>query len=465
MNANNDRPPSIDRILREAGIDDLIEHHGRTVVVEAAREELRLRRERPDSDTARYAMENIAASLRERVGAASRGSLRPVFNLTGVLLHTNLGRALLADVAAQAMAEAARRAVNIEFELESGKRGDRDRHLEKLLQKLTGAEDCTVVNNNAAAVLLVLNTLGLKREVILSRGEMIEIGGEFRIPEIMKRAGCKLVEVGTTNRTHLKDYEGAITDKTALLMKVHPSNYEIRGFTKTVDEASIAAVAKKHGVTFVSDLGSGTLVDFRQWGLPHEPTPREMIEAGVDVVTFSGDKLLGGPQAGLIVGRRDLIAKIRKNPLKRALRVDKLRIAALEATLRLYEDPERLTERLPTLRYMTRPLADIEAQAARLQPAVAAAFGEHASVAVVPCESEAGSGSLPSENLRSAALAISPAGEKRKASARVEALAAACRALPVPVIGRVRDGAMYLDLRGLDDEAGFTAQLQALKFA
>jgi len=480
----NQRPPSVDVVLRQDAVAVLVAQHGRPRVVEAIREVLQALRSvatktgdaaaasGADAATATtaaggdvFALERIAAGVSGRLQKTTAASLRPVFNLTGVLLHTNLGRALLPEVAVQAMTDAARQAVNIEFELETGKRGDRDRHLEDLLQRLTGAEQATVVNNNAAAVLLALNSLGLKREVILSRGELIEIGGEFRMPEIMKRAGCKLVEVGTTNRTHLKDYAEAIGPKTGLIMKVHPSNYEIRGFTKTVDEASLATLAHQHGLPFVSDLGAGTLLDLRRWGLPHEMTPAELIAAGVDLVTFSGDKLLGGPQAGLLVGRSDLIGRIRRNPLKRALRVDKLRIAALEAVLRLYEDPDRLAERLPILRHMTRKAEVIEAAAQRLQPACARALEGVARVSVVPCEGEAGSGSLPSDRLQSFALAISPEGDKRKATARVEVLAKACRELPVPVIGRVRDGALYLDLRCLDDEEGFVAQLTRLDVA
>jgi L-seryl-tRNA(Ser) seleniumtransferase len=459
------RPPSVDVVLKHDAVAVMVAEHGRPKVVEAIREELEavraaLGHHRNAEEL--LAIDRIAAAMSARLAKSTAASLRPVFNLTGVLLHTNLGRALLPDVAVKAMQDAARHAVNIEFELEDGKRGDRDRHLEGLLRRLTGAEEATVVNNNAAAVLLALNTLGLKREVILSRGELIEIGGEFRMPEIMKRAGCKLVEVGTTNRTHLKDYEQAISPRTGLIMKVHPSNYEIRGFTKTVDEASLAELAHKHSLPFISDLGAGTLLDLRQWGLPHEMTPSELIKAGVDLVTFSGDKLLGGPQCGLLVGRRELIDRIRRNPLKRALRVDKLRIAALEAVLRLYEDPDRLAERLPILRHMTRKPEEIESTAKRLLPAFTQAFAGLATVSVAACESEAGSGSLPADKLQSFAIALAPVGDKRKATAQVEGLAKACRELPMPVIGRVRDGSLYLDLRCLEDEPGLLAQLSRL---
>ena len=449
--------PSIDRVLRQPAAAALIASHGRAALTDAVREAVgRLRAD--IAAAAEVSETGVLASAADILADWAAPTLGPVFNLTGTVLHTNLGRAPLPDEAIDAMARVAARATNLEYDIAAGRRGDRDCHVASLLCRLTGAAAATVVNNNAAAVLLILNTLALRREVPVSRGELIEIGGSFRLPDVMARAGAKLREVGTTNRTHLRDFAGALGPRTGLVMQVHTSNYRIAGFTAAVPSGELAALAHARGLPLVVDLGSGTLIDLGRLGLPHEPTVQEALAAGADLVCFSGDKLLGGPQAGLIVGRADLVAKLKRNPMKRALRVDKTTLAALFTVLGFYSDPERLVERLPALRLLARPVAEIEAQARRLAPPVAARLGEAASVGVVACRSQAGSGSLPESEVPSAGLAIRPKAGKRAAGR----LAAAFRRLPVPVIGRVHDGALLLDLRCLDDEAGFTAQLERL---
>ncbi|MFO1084413.1 MAG: L-seryl-tRNA(Sec) selenium transferase [Reyranellaceae bacterium] len=444
------RPPSVDRMAGWQALQPLIARAGRPLVVDALRAWAAARRGHADvADEAACALWCEA-----RLAAVVQSSQRRVFNLTGTVLHTNLGRAVLAEEAIQAAVEAMRSPTTLEYDLSDGTRGERDEHVAPWLRRLTGAESAIAVNNNAAAVLLVLATLAVGREVIVSRGELIEIGGAFRIPDIMARAGCRLVEVGTTNRTHLKDYAEAIGPDTAVVMKVHPSNYAVTGFTKTVTAAELVPLARERGLPVIEDLGSGTLADLETWGLPHEPTAREAIAAGIDVVTFSGDKLLGGPQAGLVVGRQDLIARIGRNPLKRALRLDKVRLAALEATLRLYADPERLAHRLPTIRTLARPESEIRSLAERVLPAVARQLGAGLQVSIEPVRGQIGSGALPVDLLPSFAIAMRGKGLDR--------LATAFRSLPVPVIGRITSGALLLDLRTLDDEGEFLAQLSLL---
>ncbi|HHT1415308.1 TPA: L-seryl-tRNA(Sec) selenium transferase [Klebsiella pneumoniae] len=450
------RLPAIDRLLRDPAFSSLLAQHGHSQVVaqlrqmlDEAREQIRQCQTLPDWS------HDWLHACEQRLTAGQRSALRPVFNLTGTVLHTNLGRAIQAESAVEAVASAMRAPVTLEYDLDDAGRGHRDRAIADLLCQITGAEDVCIVNNNAAAVLLMLAATASGREVVVSRGELVEIGGAFRIPDVMRQAGCQLHEVGTTNRTHAKDYRQAVNDNTALLMKVHTSNYSIEGFTKAVDEAELAAIGRELDIPVVADLGSGSLVDLSQYGLPKEPMPQEMISAGVSLVSFSGDKLLGGPQAGIIVGKRALIARLQSHPLKRALRADKMTLAALEATLRLYQHPEVLTERLPTLRLLTRPAEEIRRLAERLLPDLAAHYADFA-VSVAACQSQIGSGSLPVDRLPSAALTFTPHDGR---GSRLEALAARWRALPCPVIGRIYDGRLWLDLRCLEDETRFMEML------
>jgi L-seryl-tRNA(Ser) seleniumtransferase len=453
--------PSVDQVLRTPAAAAAAVRFGRPAMVAAARDTLAAARAQ---GVVPGGAAEVAAAALARLEARARPSLRPVFNLTGTVLHTNLGRALLAEAAIDAAVVAMRAAVALELDLGDGRRGERDEHVRGLLCELTGAADATVVNNNAAAVLLALNTLARGREAIVSRGELIEIGGAFRLPEIMRRAGAKLVEVGTTNRTHREDYAAAIGERTGLILKVHTSNYRIEGFTTEVGARELAALARARKVPLVHDLGSGTLVDLARFGLAHEPTVAEAVADGADLVTFSGDKLLGGPQAGFIVGAKDLIAAVNRNPMKRALRMDKIRLAALEATLKLYRDPDRLAERLPTVRLLARPRGEVEALARRMLPMVGAKLGGAFAVAVAACASQIGSGALPLETVPSAGLAVRALAARGSGRA-LAALSTALRRLPIPVIGRIEDRALVLDLRCLDDEAGFIANLAALDVA
>jgi L-seryl-tRNA(Ser) seleniumtransferase len=447
--------PAVDRILRSEESCELVARYGRQLVVDAIRAALAKRRRCGGGATVAALVDEAAASL-VRIMQPSQ---RRVFNLTGTVLHTNLGRAPLPEEAIAAAAAAMRDPTTLEYDLASGQRGERDDHVAGWLTRLTGAEAALAVNNNAAALVLALNTLAEGRETIVSRGELIEIGGSFRLPDIMARAGTQLREVGTTNRTHLADFAEAIGPQTGLVLKAHTSNYTIGGFTAAVPAARLASLARENRIPFVEDLGSGSLVDLARWGLPHEPTAAEALAQGADLVTFSGDKLLGGPQAGLVVGRADLVAQLAKNPLKRALRLDKIRLAALEAVLRLYADPDRLAERLPALRLLARPQSEIAACGRRMLPDVARAFAGIAEVGLADTKSQIGSGALPVSLLPSMALALRPL---HPSGAAVEALARDLRGLPIPVIGRIETGRVLLDLRCLEDEAAFLAQLQAM---
>jgi L-seryl-tRNA(Ser) seleniumtransferase len=450
--------PSVDAVLRTPIASVALDHFGRQAVVDAIRATLAAAR---SGHNGRVDADGAAAVALAHLQREQRSRLRPVFNLTGTILHTNLGRALIADQAIEAAVAAMRGAVALEFDLDRARRGERDDIVRGLLCELTDAEDATVVNNNAAAVLITLNTLAKGRTAIVSRGELIEIGGSFRMPEIMSRAGVKLVEVGTTNRTHLNDYAGAVNARTGLILKVHTSNYRIEGFTADVPVRELSAIAREHGVPLVNDLGSGTLVDLSRFGLTHEPTVAEAVASGADLVTFSGDKLLGGPQAGFIVGRKDLVSRINRNPMKRALRVDKIRLAAVEATLKLYRDPDRIAQRLPTYRHLTKSTPDMLALGHRLLPVMEAKLGARFTLQIVACVSQIGSGALPLETIPSAGIAIR-AADKRARGRALANLTEAFHRLPIPIIGRIEDQAFIVDLRCLDDEEGFVANLAAL---
>lgn len=448
--------PSLDALLRRPETAVLIERFGRPAVAAALRAALDGRRVlRPEGERPPRADEAaILDEAADALAARFAKSQRPVFNLTGTVLHTNLGRAPLPPEAAAAAAEAMAGPTTLEFDLATGRRGERDEHVRGLLCALTGAQDATVVNNNAAAVLLALNTLAAGMEVPVSRGELVEIGGSFRLPEIMASAGAVLREVGTTNRTHPRDFEAAIGARTGAVMRVHPSNYAIAGFTAIVPPARLAAIAHAAGLTLIDDLGSGGLIDLGRFGLPREPTVAEALAAGADIITFSGDKLLGGPQAGLIVGRRELISRLNANPMKRALRLDKGRLAALEHVLRLYLDPDRLAARLPALRLLTRATDDIRATAERLAPHLRRRWPDRV-VSVAPCRSQVGSGALPVDSLASFAVTLG--------GTDIEALAGELRGLARPTLGRLSEARLWLDCRCLEaaEETALTALLAA----
>ena len=462
--------PSVDKLTGSEQLEHLVASYGLDVITRQVKVCLADLRNEISSNPEEYVdigPEELSARLVKAVelgvAMSQQASLKKVFNLTGTVIHTNLGRAVLAKDALACVTDIMSGASTLEYDLHSGTRGDRDSHIEALICELTGAEAATVVNNNAAAVLLVLNTFASGKSVIVSRGELVEIGGAFRIPDIMERAGCQLEEVGTTNRTHESDYTEAIDESTGLLLKVHTSNYEINGFTKSVPEAQLSDIAKEYAIPLVSDLGSGALIDLGKYGLPSEPTVNDAITAGVDIVTFSGDKLLGGPQAGIIAGQESLIRRIKKNPLKRALRVDKIILAALIGTLRLYQNPSKLIENLPILRDLCRPPGQISELAERLLPQMRDTFAGIADVSIEPCKSQIGSGALPLDTLASVAIKLTPIAMKGNRDEALLAISSAVRSLPLPIIGRVNDGSLFFDLRCLQDEETFVRQLKSLQ--
>lgn len=425
--------PAIDSLLQAAELQASIAAHGLKTVKETLRAlqaTMRSCKQVPD-----WADQPIgyAQAVADRL---MQSDYTPVFNLTGTIIHTNLGRAVLSSRLWRDIEPLVTRPMNLEYDLTVGKRGQRDAVVEARLCRIIGCEAATVVNNCAAALMLVLNTFALNKQVPVSRGELVEIGGSFRLPELMSRAGCDLIEVGTTNRTRLEDF-ATVAEQAAMMLKVHPSNYHIEGFTQSVAADELASLAQQHHLPSCVDLGSGTLIDLTRFGLPPEPTPQQVLADGIDLVTFSGDKLLGGVQAGVIVGKRELIERLRKNPMKRALRADKITLAVLAATLKLYEDPTTLEQNVPILRIMTRSLAELEQTAWRLRDAFAPVY----QCSIERSQAQIGSGALPDRTLPSLAVKIC------HPSLSAEDVSNKLRALPVPVVGRIKDDCVWLDVR------------------
>jgi len=436
--------PKTDELLKREDIVALGEVVPRIVVVDAVREAIEsVRGALLAGNSVEVDADAIATEAIRLADARMRPSLRPVINATGIIVHTNLGRSRLAEDALRAVVEVAGNYSTLEYDVESGERGSRHSHVERLICDVTGAEAAMAVNNNAAAVLLVVTALAARKQAIVSRGQQVEIGGSFRIPDVMRQSGAKMVEVGATNKTHLSDYAEAITPKTGLLLKVHSSNFRVVGFTEEVSLADLVSLGAESGVPVYEDQGSGVLIDLAPYGLPDEPTVRSSIEAGVDVVSVSGDKLLGGPQAGIIAGKREVIARLKKHPLARALRLDKMTLAALEATLRLYLDPERALAEIPTLRMLTRRPSDVAASARLLVDNIVAATGEAFWVAAMPDVSRAGGGALPLADIPTTIVTLSP----RTMSAND--LEERLRLGNPTIVARIRDGRVILDVRTL----------------
>lgn len=443
--------PKVDEILLNNRVIEILDTVPRNLVVECIREELEKLRnqvknlsiESENDFTISY--EPIIEAIMRLINKKYEFKLKRVINATGVVLHTNLGRSLISEEIRNHVMDVACNYSNLEFDIESGKRGSRYSHIEELLCMLTGAEAAMVVNNNAAAVMLVLSTMTKGKEVIVSRGQMVEIGGSFRIPEVMKWSGAELVEIGTTNKTHLRDYEEAITENTGALLKVHTSNYKILGFTSEVDLKDLSELGNKHGIPVIEDIGSGSLIDFSKFGLSKEPTVKESIISGADVVTFSGDKMLGGPQAGIIVGKKKYIEQMKKNHLTRALRVDKMTFAALEGTLKYYIDEENAIKYIPTVKMLSQSYADICIKADELFKLLDGKL-ENVDLEIVDGESEVGGGSMPLEKLDSRLISI------KHTKKSTNQLVANLRTVEIPLIGRVSDDKLLLDLRTIDEK-------------
>ncbi len=437
--------PKIDDVLTRAELGSAMEQMPRALVLDAVRGAIDDARARILSgEELAYTAEDAARDAAGRAVLAARHSLRRVVNATGIIVHTNLGRSVLSEAAVAAVAEVSTHYSTLEYDVQSGQRGSRHVHCEELLCRLTGAEAAMAVNNNAAAVMIGLAALARGKEAIVSRGQLVEIGGSFRIPDIMCESGATMVEIGTTNKTHLRDYENALTDNTGLILKVHSSNYRVVGFTSEVELSDLVELGAPHGVPVMEDQGSGVLIDLQRYGLPYEPTVARSIEQGAAVVTCSGDKLLGGPQAGVLVGRHDVIQRLKKHPMARALRLDKMTLAALESTLRAYLDEERAVREIPTLRMLTLPLAESRTIAEKLAERIRAAVGEGAEISVVDDVARAGGGSLPITDIPTAVVTVAPR------TMSVVALEDALRTGAEPaIVGRVKDERVLLDPRTL----------------
>lgn len=443
--------PKVDEILLDNRVVEILEEVPRALVVDCIREELEKMRNQVKAltdETAKdfdVSYEPIVESIMGLINKKYDFKLKRVINGTGVVLHTNLGRSLISEEIRNHVMDVACNYSNLEFDIENGKRGSRYSHVEELLCMLTGAEAAMVVNNNAAAVMLVLSTMTSGKEVVVSRGQMVEIGGSFRIPEVMKWSGADLVEIGTTNKTHLEDYEDAITENTGALLKVHTSNYRILGFTSEVDLKDLSDLGKKHDIPVIEDIGSGSLIDYSKFGLTKEPTVKESIVAGADVVTFSGDKMLGGPQAGIIVGKAKYIEMMKKNHLTRALRVDKMTFAALEGTLMCYLDEAKAIKQIPTVRMLSMSYDEINLKADALYKELDGKLKD-ASIEIIDGESEVGGGSMPLEKMKSRLISIKH--NKKSTNQFVSDL----REVEVPLIGRINEDKLLLDLRTIDEK-------------
>jgi L-seryl-tRNA(Ser) seleniumtransferase len=442
-----DSMPGMPALLNHPEIKTLRDTHAALYINDIVRKEMDSLRQyildAPEEELAdiKIEEEDIALKALDIARRAIEPSVKPAINAAGVILHTALGRAPLAEAAQKAVARALQGYCTLAINEETGRRGDRHLHLDRLIAHVTGAESGVIVNNNAAGTMLILNTLAAGREVIVSRGQLIEIGGAFRIPDVMERSGCKLVEVGTTNRTHLRDYENAITEETAAILRVHTSNYRIIGFTGEVPLPDLAALAHKHNLPVIDDLGSGALVDLSQWGLPREPTVQDSVRAGMDAICFSSDKMLGGPQGGYLIGKRDVIDRVKKNPLTRALRGDKMQYAAAEATLKLYLEPDKLPEMHPVVHMISEPLNTVKRRTQTFRKKLSPLLKDRAELSVVPDATEMGSGSLPGESISTYALKIVPID--RTADCIGEVL----RKGRPPVFTRIADDAVMVDLR------------------